>query len=456
MTTRVAGSFRDPSGYIFRSGSRILRHVAPSYAEEFDTLHRSGLYQSLVDEGLLVVSPTVGYDGPEASGAHVILEPEKIDLISYPYEWSFSQLKDAAALTLRIAMLAIEKGMALKDASAYNVQFLKGKPVFIDTLSFERYVEGEPWVAYGQFCRHFLAPLALMAHCDIRLSVLLRDFIDGIPLELTSKLLPSKTKFSALALHIHTHARVEKSTVNAAVGAQKGRGVGKNALLGILDSLQGTIKGLHWSPEGTEWGDYYSDTNYGPESFKAKHKLVAESLEKVRPSVVWDIGANTGEFSRIAAGAGANVVAWDIDPAAVEKHYLNLKTHDITSTLPLLLDLTNPSPSIGWANSERETVAERSNADVCMALALIHHLAIGNNVPLDKISDYFATLAPNLIIEFVPKNDSQVLRMMQVRKDVFPNYTIAGFEQAFGQHWEIVEKQSIPDTQRTLYLLKKR
>ncbi len=450
VPAQLGSSFRDPSGFIFERQGVLYRHVAESYSEDFKLLWSSGLYDSLVEAGQLVACERVDASLSPLPGAVAVLRPERIPLISYPYEWCFSQLKDAALLTLEIARKALERGMVLKDASAYNVQFEKGKPIFIDTLSFETYKEGEPWIAYRQFCSHFLAPLALMALVDVRLASLLRTSIDGIPLDLASDLLPGMTKLKpGLAMHIHLHGKASKMSATEDV---KKASISKTGLLASLDSLKGTIEGLHWEVKGTQWADYYSDTNYTDAAMAEKRRLVGAFLEASGAHSCWDLGANTGEFSRLAADLGMETVAWDVDPGAVERAY----TAKISGVLPLLQDLTNPSPNLGWAGRERDSLEARGPADVLLALALVHHLAIGNNVPLTDVAAYFARLGKNAIVEFVPKEDSQVRRLLASRRDVFPSYNLEGFREAFAPFFEIKEEAVIAGTSRTLFRLSRR
>jgi len=344
----------------------------------------------------------------------------------------------------------------LKDASAYNIQFHSGRPILIDTLSFELYQEGLPWVAYRQFCQHFLAPLALMAQRDVRLSQLLRVYIDGLPLDLASKLLPGRTRLNlGLMAHIHAHAEAQRRYAGKAVEPlASGRRMGKMALLGLVDSLETTINGLAWQPEGTEWGDYYDSTNYSPAAFEHKKQLVRQYLERIQPATVWDMGANTGEFSQLAVEAGALAVAFDIDPGAVEKNYLSCKANKTSNMLPLVMDLTNPSPAIGWQNNERLSLLGRAPAQVVLALALVHHLAISNNVPLPQLAAFFNSLGRWLVVEFVPKQDSQVQRLLASRQDIFPDYRRESFETALSGYYRIHEAEEIRDSKRVLYLAK--
>ena len=449
-----AASFRDPSGFVFRQDGQLYRQINPRYREEYDRLMDSGLGRDLIAKGWLIPHEEVGLARP---GAYRVIRPEPVPFISYPYEWSFSQLKDAAMLTLKIQRRALKSGLTLKDASAYNVQFWRGRPVFIDTLSFEVYQEGRPWVAYRQFCQHFLAPLALMAHTDVRLNQLARVYIDGVPLDLASRLLPWRTRLRpSLAVHLHVHARTQKKYAGQGAQPAASRPLSMKAHVGLLENLGSVIQGLSWRPAGTEWADYYDNTNYSTDALSEKERLVSGLLDKIRPGSVWDLGANTGKFSRLASARQIQTVSFDLDPAAVEKHYLDVRHREDAHVLPLLLDLSNPSPALGWANIERQSVAARGPVDAVLALALIHHLAIGNNIPLGNVAEFFATLTRDLIIEFVPKVDSQVQRLLVSREDIFDDYTESRFEDAFARRFSLEQKLAITGTSRVLYHFRRR
>jgi ribosomal protein L11 methylase PrmA len=452
----LPSSFRDPSGFVFERDGVLYRQVAERYREHYDRLMDSGLYEALAAKGALVAHDEASPDLDPTGSAYRVLKPERVPFVSYPYEWCFGQLQQAALLTLDIQREAIERGMTLKDASAYNVQFVGCEPVFIDTLSFETYREGHPWVAYRQFCQHFLAPLALMSRVDVRLSGLLRNHLDGVPLDLAAALLPWRTKLSfPLLTHVHLHARTQRTFADRPKQAREMK-VGKLALVGLVESLRKVVASLAWEPAGTEWADYYENTNYAPESMRRKEALVASFVERAGPRTVWDLGANTGAFSRIASRAGAYTIAFDVDPAAVEKNFRRGSADRDRSILPLVLDATNPSPDLGWENLERESLAARGPADAVLALALVHHLAIGNNVPLDRVARFFARLGRWLVIEFVPKADSQVERLLASREDVFPDYDRPSFEARFGEYFEIVDQSPVEGTERTLYLMQRR
>ncbi len=455
---KIAASFRDPSGFMFRRDGILYRQINKHYQSQYEKLVSSGLLEDLWKYGLLVRSAEVDVQPAEEESAYRVIQPDELPFISYPFEWSFSQYKDAALATLQIQKKAFEKGFILKDASAYNIQFVNGKALLIDTLSFDNYVQGEPWVAYRQFCQHFLAPLALMALTDIRLSQLMRVYIDGIPLDLASKLLPGSTKLNlGLNLHIHTHAAAQLKYADDTSAKKQNKGqMNRNAFMGLVDSLESTIKGL--TPKGvkTEWGHYYDDTNYSDNSLKEKRDLVSKLVMQASPKTLWDLGANTGYFTRVASEQGIFSIAFDIDPLAVEQGWQDVKARKESYLLPLVLDLTNPSPSLGWANQERSSFLQRGPADCVMALALIHHLAISNNVPLSTLAEFFAQIGKWLIIEFVPKEDSQVQRLLATREDIFPEYTLEGFEKAFSNVYSVRTKEPITGSKRWLFLLERK
>ncbi len=454
MSSELAASFRDPSGFVFRREGRLHRHVSPRGAADYDALMSSGLYDALIERDLMVAHAEV--DVSTSPGAHRVLKPHEVRFVSYPYEWSFSQLKDAALVTLEAQAMALEHGMCLRDASAYNLLARPGaKPVLIDTLSFGRYDEGSPWIAYKQFCQHFLAPLALMAHTDVSLGKLGRLHIDGIPLELASRLLPGKTRLSpGLLAHIHLHAKSQAKHAGSNRQVASAR-ISKHALLALLDSLQSTVRKLEWKPAGTEWGDYYQDTNYSEAAQADKTRVVEAFIAQARPETVWDLGGNVGRFSRLASRQGIQTICFDMDPAAVELAYQKTLADKEEHLLPLLLDLTNPSPALGWHHAERDALLDRGPADLVMGLALIHHLAIGNNVPLHRVASFMAAAGRRLIIEFVPKSDSQVQRLLLNREDIFDDYDEPGFEAAFASHFKVLQKHKVAQSERTLYLMER-
>lgn len=458
----IPSSFRDRSGYVYSDGKNIIRTINEIFKNHWEFGKASGLLDKLVEKDSLI--PFSECD--PLQGSWKTLQVERVPFISYPYEWSFSQLKDAALLTLDLQKEAILHGMIIKDASAFNVQFLGTSAKFIDLLSFEKWENGTPWKAYKQFCTHFLAPLALTSYTDIQCGSMSRLWIDGIPLSIACALLPNRTFFSPrLLLHLHLHAKMQKkhsSQQQSAKDASKVK-VSAETLKGITKSLNNTIKNLKLKQNNTEWANYYEDTNYSRPATEAKlnfiDQVASELCREVKLPMAIDLGANTGLFSRCLSPYFEKIIAPDIDPCAVDNHYTNLKKDGISNILPLVIDLSNVSPALGWGCSERDSFDSRCNANFITALALIHHLVITAGIPLYLISDYISSLLSlngTLLIEFVPKEDSQVKRMLLSREDVFDDYNIDGFKKVFSTNFIIEKIFPIPETERTLFVLSKR
>lgn len=458
MTTskKIDGaSFRDPSGHVFYYRGGLYRQINQEYAPHYKTLLASGLYEKLVKRGWLIPHEEVELPALKEAGVFKYIQPVRLPFISYPYEWSFTQLKEAALTTLRIQRLALRHGLTLKDASAYNLQLYRGKMTLIDTLSFEKVRPGEPWVAYRQFCQHFLAPLALMSRTDVRLQQLQSRYLDGVPLDLAARLLPFRARFNpGLLMHLFVHAKSQRYFGGKQVQVRKYQ-MRELALQGMIDSLYHTVSKLRWRYEQTEWGDYYTDTNYSADSRENKVTVVRSLLERVKPKTVWDLGANDGTYSQLAAEQASLTLSFDIDPVAVDKAYQTVKAAGQVNLLPLLLDVTNPTASLGWSNEERLSLQDRGPADLVMALALIHHLAISHNVPFINLARFLATLGESLIIEFVPKADSQVKRLLVSRQDIFNDYDEDSFVAAFSRYFEPVKRCPIEGSQRAIYLMKR-
>lgn len=461
---RDGGSFRDPSGFVFRRDGALYRQINRVFEPEWRAFLTSGLYDRLATDRLIVTHEEAPLSEALSAEAVAVIRPSPVGFISYPYEWAFSQLKDAALLTLRAQEMALAKGFTLRDASAYNVQFAGGAPILIDSLSFAPAQPDRPWEAYRQFCQHFLAPLALAAYRDPRLLLLQREFLDGIPVDLASLLLPARTRLNVgLASHIHLTAGAQKRAARAPRGARPGSEADARAprmsatrQLALLDNLRRTVEGLRWELRPESWSAYTTVTSYEERAAASKRSIVERFLGETSGRWVWDLGANTGTFSRIAAGMGRSALALDNDPSAVEQAYREVRRDGEKGVLPLLLDLSSPSPALGWALQERRSILERANADVVLALALVHHVAIGNNVPLPQFASFLAALGPELIVEFVPKEDPMVQRLLSTRTDVFPDYSIDGFRSAFEREFEIGMESPIEESRRTLFLMRRR
>jgi hypothetical protein len=456
LDPRHPSSFRDPSGYIFLHDNEVYRRVNAVYFPQFRLLSESGLYDDLVASRSLV-----SHDVVEEHDDYLILRPDQIVLISYPYEWSFSQLQDAALLTLRIHLSALEHGMVLKDASAFNVQFQDGRPIFIDSLSFDEYNEGDPWLAYGQFCRHFLAPLLLMKYIAADLNRLQSTYLDGVPLDVASSMLPLRTKFiPSIATNIHLHARSYKKHIQDFASNRRPT-ISLNTQKNIVVSMIDFIRQLCLSSE-TEWGDYYSEANYDAQGFEFKEQTIKRWIVEKGLSRLWDVGANNGYFSRLIQDDCDFIICTDFDPVAVDANYQTVKKNNEEKLYPLLVDFTNPSPGIGYANDERTSFISRAHAldlDCSMALALIHHLCISANCTFGMVSDSLARAARFSIVEFVDPADSWASKLLDSKRDardLFSFYNRENFESEFSKHFSITESVEVPNSRRTLYLMRRR
>jgi len=446
-------SFRDPAGFLFTREGILYRQINQRGKEDYQELMRSGLYDRLVSENLLIPHEEVELTPEQPDEAFAVIRPEPVPCISYPYEWSFSMIRDAALTTLKVQQTALQFGMTLKDASGTNIQFVKGKPLLIDTLSLQRYPDGEPWYAYGQFCRHFMAPLALASFSDIRLVRLLRLHHDGIPLDLARALLPLRSRFHLpTLLHIHLHGRWKERYSGAAGQSSRVR-MSRISLEGLVDHLSRSVAGYHWDPRVLDRDAYDASVTYSGTASGMKEKVVHNYIQLSRPQHVVDLGADVGVYSRIAAKHASLVCALDRNPAAVEENYRQMKDRGETNMLPLWIDLTNPTPSTGWVCQERPDLFHRLPCDTVLALAILHHLAITNNTPLTFVVDLMKKLCRTLIIEYIPSTDPAVEELMGRKPDPVEYPTQAEFEKEFSPHFDIIRSDSLENSSRVLYLM---
>jgi hypothetical protein len=447
-------SFRDPAGFIYSHHGELLRQVNQVYREHYDLLTSSGLYDELVQAGLLVKHQELSIEAADPELAYKVLRPERVEFISYPNEWSFSAFRDAALLTLEVQRRALLRGMTLKDSSAFNVQFHEGRAVLIDTLSFE--IDRDlPWSGYRQFCEHFLAPLALMSLLDLRLGQLWRASVEGIPIDLAGRLLPWRSRLRfGLGIHLHLHSYFQGKH-SGRTSVSRNVPVKRAAKLGLVESLQSAVRGLRWKQRRGEWESYYDEHSYTPEEFQRKAALVKGYLQRSGAATLWDLGANTGYFSFLAHDLGLRVVSFESDAACVERTFLEAKAKGATRLLPLCQDLSNPTPSFGWENKERTPIFERGRPDLVLALALIHHFALAGNQPLENLAAFFDRIAPWLVIEFVPEDDPQAKSLRERTGGVHHRYDREHFEACMGRYFTILSNEIVSKTGRALYLLRR-
>ena len=456
---RDAGSFRDPSGTVLVAADRVFRTIMPFAAAEYETTRRTGILDELVAARLVVEERPVGKEivGALGEGASYVVEHPKLPFISYPYEWCFHALKDAALLHLDVHLRCLERGVTLSDASAFNVQFRGPTPVFIDTLSLRPYREGEIWTAHRQFCDHFLNPLLLRSLLGIPHNAWYRGSMDGIPVEHLANALPLRAKLSLNVLkHVVLHSILEKSSAKSAASSGAA-GVGQvrlpaPAFRAILTGLRDWLRTLQPKDQHKSvWQDYAQVNSYSGDEARNKAQFVAEFAAATRPALLWDLGCNSGEYSKAALAAGAGMcIGFDFDVGALESAYLRAKAGNL-NLLPLHLDATNPSPSQGWAQHERKGMLERGPADAILALAFVHHLAIAKNVPLDYVVDWLTGLAGRGVIEFVQKDDPMVRELLRLREDIFSDYCELNFERALRARARIQKVVQVSASGRKLY-----
>jgi len=449
------GSFRDPFGQIFYRNGEVFRAIFPEGAEDYTAARDAGVFRDLQSAGLLIGHEECSLD-TAPNGAVYCLRHPRLPFVSYPWEWCFSHLKHAALLHLDVMDIILPKGFWLRDASAFNTQFDGSRFRLIDTLSIGKKPEGSPWVAYHQFCSHFLCPLALASR-DVRILGLWRNQIDGFPIDFAAHLLPFRLKMRpGIIMHLLLHAKYQSRVdLDAAAGSSTtGRRLSLEGLKRIVHSLRKTIQGLSPRIESRIWDRYESVRTYDDPDVRIKSEFLRAAVDQLRPGIVWDLGANLGEFSDIASEKGALVVSIDGDPACTELQFQKRFAKGSRSAiLPLTMDLANPSPGLGWAGVERSGLTGRAPADLVLALALVHHLVFSSSIPLHKVADWFAALSRNLVIEFVPPDDPMVRKLTQNRPVHLP-YTREVFDSAFARRFEVMKTERLPNG-RILFLLRR-
>lgn len=450
-------SFRDPGGQIHLVDGRVFRTVMPCAVDDFEFTRSTGLMKKLIDSGQLIPESVVDPDilGIDGERARYVLEHPLLSMISYPYEWSFPALKAAAIHHLDVHLCALEHGVTLSDATAYNIQFRGVEPVFIDSLSFRRYQEGEFWLAHRQFCEQFLNPLLLRSLTGVPHNAWYRGGMEGITAQELSQVLPFYRKLSLnVLMHVSMQARFQSRSGNQndAERVVAKRRLAPTAFRHMLTGLRKWIEKLE--PAGSDktvWEEYAQDNSYSSDEAELKRQFITEFTHTVTPKIVWDIGCNTGDYAKCVLDAGAvSVVGFDFDQGALDLAFSRARS-DRLDFLPLFLDASNPAPSQGWAQRERPGLMQRTNADGVIALALVHHLAIGKNIPLPWVVDWLVSMAPQGVIEFVPKNDPMVRELLRLREDIFDDYCDLTFTHALEKRADIVRTKSISSSGRQLF-----
>ncbi len=453
------GSFRDRNGRVFYGNGAVFRGLGERAAREWEALRQTGFFERFMREGKIVrterVDPAEALGSSTPPGWSAVLKHEEVPFVSYPYEWCFGMLKDAALLTLDLLLAALEEGMILKDSSAFNVQWRGTQPVFIDIPSFERLQPGEPWVGYRQFCQLFLNPLFLQAYKDVPFQPWLRGSIDGIEPEQCKNVMSARDLLRPGVLaHVLLHASAQARAAKGQPDIKKSlRAAGFNAELIKANAarLRKIVEGLRWGSTRSAWADYSCRNSYSEGDHDAKLAFVREAVAARPRRLVWDLGSNTGTFARVAAEHADYVVAMDADHLAVERLYRDLKAAGNRSILPLVVNLADSSPDLGWRGLERKALTRRSAPDLTLCLALVHHVVISANIPLDEFVGWLASLGADVVIEFVSKADPMVRILLQNKEDIYEDYDPELFERCLSGRFDIVRREALGSGTRTLY-----
>jgi SAM-dependent methyltransferase len=455
-----SGSFRDAANRVFYRDGRVLRSLDEHGLADWEALSASPLFSELVEEGKLVETVRADDVDPALDGLHrgvvAVLEHARVPFVSYPYEWPFGMLQDAALLQLELVRRSIGAGLMLKDSTPYNVQWRGASPVFIDVGSFESLVEGEPWAGYRQFCMLFLYPLLMQAHCGIPFQPWLRGSLAGITPSECAGAFSGRHRFHRGVLtHVTLHSRLERRYAEAGGELKqelRTAGFRKELILANVTKLEKLVRRLEWHPGGSAWSGYEATTSYTEADAREKERIVARVVAAEQPSLVWDLGCNEGRHARIAADTADVVVALDSDAAVVDRLYHALREEGRTNVLPLVGNVVDPSPALGWRGLERQPLRARGAPDLTLALALVHHVVITGNVPVDQFLDWLRGLGGALLIEFPTPEDPMVRRLLErKRAHDHPDYRTDWFERCLGERFELVSSELLAGGARRLY-----
>ncbi|HEV8239102.1 MAG TPA: class I SAM-dependent methyltransferase [Thermoanaerobaculia bacterium] len=458
------GSFRDRQSRVLDVGGRIYRVFSPHGWEEWKALAASGFFARAVAAGQLVATaeavPPPGSETVLPTGIAGAVAHQRVPFVSYPYEWTFGMLREAALLQLDLLLAALDEGFTAKDASSYNVQWQGVRPTFIDIGSFERWTRGEPWIGYLQFCQLFLYPLLLTAYRGLRFQPWLRGALEGITADECRRLLRRRDLLRPGVLaDVWLQARlIERAAGNGRPLRAELRDAGfSHAMVRRnVERLRRVVAGLRWRGAASAWSRYADDCHYSEADRAAKRAFVHAAAARRPRRLIWDLGTNTGEYARLVAPLADCVVAMDRDHAAVELLFTRLRESGPANVLPLVIDLLDPSPGLGWRQGERRPLGERGRPDLTLALALVHHLVLTGNVPLAELVDWFADAGGDLVVELVTKDDPMAARLLANKPDHYVDYTAARFEELLAARFGIIEKLPLASGTRLLYALEAR
>lgn len=459
------GSFRDRTSRVFYQAGTVFRALSAPALANWQQLVSKAFFQQLQKAGKVVQTQQVetiplqaavsGTSFPTDGPWVATLQHQTIPVISYPYEWSFGMLKDAALLHLELLQAALAEGMILKDASSFNIQWTGSSPIFIDIPSFIPLLPGEPWVGYRQFCQLFLFPLLLQAYKDVPFQPWLRGHIDGIEPWDCAQLMSTRDLLRpGVFSHVYLQAKAQSRYAQAPQNIQqdlRSAGFHTQLIQANVSRLTRLIQKLRWKRSQSTWSDYANNTPYTDAEQAQKADFVRRVAQSQEGSVVWDLGCNTGTFSRIAAESASTVVAMDVDALVIERLYQALKAEHNSTILPLVNNLADSSPNLGWRGTERRALTERAKPDLILCLALIHHMVISANVPLKEFVAWLAERRAALVIEFITRDDPMVQTLLRHKAEHYPDYDVGYFEQCLAALFDIVERQPLAAGTRILY-----
>ena len=435
------GSFRDPDTRVFHHAGGVFRALTRRALADWQRLAKTRFYRRFSEQGRLVGTREVGErDGlpelaPEWAG---VLEHARVPVVSYPYEWSFGMLRDAALLQLDLTLAALDEGMTLKDATPFNVQWIGSRPTFIDIGSFTAYEPGAPWAGYRQFCETYLYPLLLQACRNVPFHPWLRGRLDGITAgECRSLLSACDYLRSGVLAHVYLQAKAQNryGARDGDVGAElRAAGFGAALIRNNVARLRRMVERLRWTPAQSTWSDYQRTLTYDDADRARKGAFDERAIGDRRRRLAWDIGCNTGIYSRMAADRADYVLALDADHLVVDRLYDSLKAEDRGSILPLVADVADPSPGLGWRGLERRPLADRSAPDLILCLALAHHVVIGRNVPLADFVAWLAGFGAEVVVEIVDREDPMVDRLLRNRCGQAIEYSDAAARELLTRH----------------------
>lgn len=459
------GSFRDRTSRVLHQDSRIIRVLDQQAQSEWDLLREQSFFLDGMKQGKIVQTAEIT---PVFSNINSItdhpwvasLEHQAIPFISYPYEWSFGMLKKAALLQLDLIRQSLAVDMILKDSTPYNIQWTGATPVFIDIASFVKLPAGTPWVGYRQFCELFMFPLMLQSYKGVPFQPWLRGSLEGIKAMELSGLLSFRDLFrKGVLLHVVMQAKLQarhQSTNQNMQKTMKQAGFRKELIEHNVSALMRLVTSLYWDIKRSTWSNYVQEHNYSDHDLQGKKDFVEMVVSRSKYGLVWDIGCNTGVFSLIVARHVGYVIAMDSDPLAIDRLFEVLERENNTRILPLIANIADPSPAIGWRNRERKLLHQRGRPDLILALALIHHLVIAANIPMSECIDWLAEQSDELLIEFVDRGDTMVDKLLCNKQDIYSDYNRDSFENALSKHYNIIEKKTLSSGLRTLYLAQKK